>query len=138
MDIKRNHRNIFQRILGIPATLKADPSAWHFEGGQVVVHLDRVPELGKPSGALRMEGQGVPERVLVMRGEDGKYHAYRNVCAHKGRRMDPVAGTETIQCCSVNEATYTYGCEKIHGPGDPKVTSYPVEEKDGKLYVRVT
>ena len=137
MEIKRNKRNIFQRILGIPATPKAEPSTWRFEGGQIIVDLERVPALKQPSGAFRMEGQGAPERVLVMRGEDGKHHAYRNVCGHAGRRMDPVAGTETIQCCSVNEATYAYGCQKLHGPGDKPVVQYPVEEKDGKLYVKV-
>jgi len=35
-------------------------------------------------------------------------------------------------------ATYTYGCQKIHGPGDKPVVQYPVEEKGGKLYVRLT
>jgi nitrite reductase/ring-hydroxylating ferredoxin subunit len=138
MEIKRNKRNIFQRILGIPATGRpTDPAAWRMEGGRLVVNLDHAPELARPGGALRIEGHGCPERVLVLHGEDGTFRAWRNRCGHKGRRLDPVAGTETIQCCSINEATYTFGCEKLKGPGDKPVVPFTVAIEGRLLQIAV-
>ena len=136
MKVVKLKRNIFQRIFGIPATAKpSTPDAWAMEGKRLVVDLARIPELTAPEGAIRIEGGDCPERVLVFRTADGGWRAYRNRCGHVGRRMDPVPGTETIQCCSVNSATYGYGCDKLDGPGDKPVVAYEVEEKDGKLFI---
>ena len=76
--------------------------------------------------------------MLVFRGEDGAWHAYRNRCGHAGRRLDPVPGTETMQCCSVNAATYGYDCHKIEGPGRRPVISFPVREDNGKLHITLS
>ncbi len=139
MKVKKLKRNIFQRILGIPATVKlSSPEAWSVDGRQLVVDLAKAPELSNPQGAARIEGASCPERLLVFRGEDQAWHAYRNRCGHAGRRMDPVPGTETIQCCSVNSATYGYGCDKLDGPGKKPVVAYEVEEKEGKLYIALS
>ena len=133
MQIKKNKRNIFQRILGIPATRPpGDGGCWRAEGSALIVDLDRASVLAAPGGALRIEG---PERVLVLHGEDGQYRAWRNRCGHKGRRLDPVAGTETIQCCSFNAATYGYGCQKLDGPGEEPVKAFPVEVQGRTLRI---
>ena len=43
----------------------------------------------------------ITARTLVVHGDDGTFHAFANRCRHMGRRLDPVPGTETVQCCSV-------------------------------------
>lgn len=135
MEVKFLQRNIFQRIFGIPATPKfQDQDCWTFSDGKLIVDLKKVPELEKPGGVIRLEGGNLPQRVLVVHGEDKQYHVFRNRCTHLGhRRMDPVPGTNTVQCCSVNKSTYDYAGTKVHGPAPHPITKYPVSVDGDKL-----
>ena len=97
-------RTFFQRILGIPATKPpADEGCWTFSGGTVEIDLSRAPELSKSWGAIRLEKKNLPERILVIRDDDDRYYVFRNQCQHMGRRLDPVPGTHTVQCCSLKQ-----------------------------------
>ncbi|MBW1818246.1 MAG: Rieske (2Fe-2S) protein, partial [Deltaproteobacteria bacterium] len=84
-DIKFNKRNIFQRFLGIPVTLKpGNPKCWNYAGGKLTIDLNQAPELKQAGGALRFEGGGLPARVLVMREDDDGFRALQNRCTHMG------------------------------------------------------
>ncbi len=133
------NRSFFQRVFGIPATPKPRmPGCWSYAGGRVVIDLAKAVELKRPGGALRLEGEGLPIRVLVVHGQDGKYHAFHNRCTHLGhRRLDPVPGTATVQCCSVNKSTYAYDGPTLFGPAPKPVTVLPVEMEENRLVVRV-
>jgi len=134
-DVKRN---LFQRILGIPATaLLEDKSAWSFSGNTIVVHLERVPALHERGGGIRLEDDGLPERVLVIHGNDGAYHAFRNRCGHGGRRLDPVPDDETIQCCSVGKTTCGYSGEVLSGSSKKPTHAYRVDAEPGKLTIHL-
>jgi nitrite reductase/ring-hydroxylating ferredoxin subunit len=137
MAIKFLNRNIFQRIFGLPATSKPlDPQCWTFSDGKIMIDFKRAPELEKVGGALRLEGDGLPRRVLVVNADDGKFYAFHNRCTHIGhRRLDPVPGTGTVQCCSVNKSTYTYDGSKIYGPPTGPIKTFKVEVAGERLIV---
>jgi nitrite reductase/ring-hydroxylating ferredoxin subunit len=137
MTINFLNRSFFQRIFGVPATSKPlDPQCWSFSDGKILIDLNRAMELKKPDGALRLEGGGLPMRVLVIRGDDGKFHAFHNRCTHIGhRRLDPVPGTGTVQCCSVGKSTYTYDGKKIYGPPTDPIKTFKVEVEGERLIV---
>ena len=130
-------RNIFQRILGIPATAKPkNPDCFSFENGVFTIYLDKAPELDRPGGALRVEGGGAPFRLLVIRDDEGQFRAFENRCSHLGhRRMDPVPGAGTIQCCSVNKSTYGYDGKVLSGPAPKPLNVLKVEKKGNTLLV---
>ncbi len=139
MDIKILKRNIFQRILGISATAKPKiDSCWHYADGKLTIDLSKASELKASGGAARFEGNNLPVRVLVVYGEDGEYRAFQNRCTHFGhRRLDPVPGTSTVQCCSINKSTYDSDGKNIFGPAPRPGTRYPVEKDQEKLIVSV-
>ncbi len=129
-------RNIFQRLLGISATQPPkDPDCWSFEDGRITIDLRRTPELAQTSGALRLEGGDLPKRTLVVHSNDGRYHAFCNQCAHGKRRLDPVPGTTTVQCCSVGKSTYDYGGERLSGSAKGPITPFKVELKGEQVIV---
>ncbi len=140
MAIKSVNRSFVQRILGKPATEMPKVSdCWSYEAGKITINLTKSHELQVPGGALRLEGGNLPVRVLVVYGEDGQYHAYHNRCTHIGhRRLDPVPGTNTVQCCSLNKSTFDSGGEKIHGPAGHPIKSFPVEQDQNKLIVLIS
>jgi nitrite reductase/ring-hydroxylating ferredoxin subunit len=136
MEIKFLDRNIFQRIFGIPATAKTQNSdCWRYEAGKLSIDLNKTPELAEPGGALRLEGGNLPERVLVIRDGDGNFRAIHNRCTHLGhRRLDPVPGTDTVQCCSVGKSTYGLDGTRLYGPAPATIRVYPVRV-EGDLVV---
>jgi len=131
------NRSFFERIFGLPATSKPlNPQCWSLSDGKILIDLSLATELKKPGGALRLEGGGLPIRVLVIRGDDGKFHAFHNRCTHIGhRRLDPVPGQGTVQCCSVGKSTYTYDGRKIYGPPTGPIKTFKVEVAGGRLVV---
>ena len=125
-------------MLDISATKPpANQACWTFSDGTIGIGLERAPELSKTGGAIRLEKQTLCKRVLVIRGNDDHYYAFRNRCKHMGRRMDPVPGTQTIQCCSVNKATYDYNGAVLFGPAKGNVDVYPVQATNRKLVIRL-
>ncbi len=140
MATKFLQRNIFQRIFGISATSEPrDSDCWQYENGLVTVFLDKAPELKEPGGAIRLEGKKLPKRVLVIRGEDKKFHAFHNRCSHVGhRRLDYVPGAGTVQCCSVNKSTYDMGGGNLFGPAPAPIQTFPVEARENILLINVS
>jgi nitrite reductase/ring-hydroxylating ferredoxin subunit len=138
VNVKTLKRNIFQRIFGRPATKPPkDVKCWTYAGGKVIIDLDRAPELSEVGGAIRLESDELPKHLLVVCGLDGEFHVFCNQCAHMGRRLDPVPGTETVQCCSIGKSTYDYEGNKLAGPAPRAITRYALEATDGKLIVTI-
>ncbi len=136
MAVKGLKRNIFQRIFGICVTKPpADAGCWVVAQNTITVNLAAAPELSPKSGAIRLEGKGLAQRVLLFRDDAGVLRALENKCAHKGRRIDPVPGEGILQCCSVNAAAYEYSGKKIEGPGEGQLKVLEVREENGKATV---
>jgi nitrite reductase/ring-hydroxylating ferredoxin subunit len=125
-----------KRILGICETpIPGDPQAWSSKGGTVRIDLSRTPELKRPGNGVRLEGNGLDTRLLVFYGDDGQYHAIANRCTHMGRRIDVIAGSNTMECCSVSKSTYTYEGQPVSGAAKKPVKSYPVSQEGDILMV---
>ncbi len=130
---------IFKRILGICETnLPENQNCWWYSSGRVEIELSKAPELEKKDSAIRLEGKGLPTRLLVVYGEDDKYHAFENKCTHFGRRLDPLTGQPLVQCCSIGKSTFDYTGGNVSGTAKEPVKSYPVEKQNGLLVVRLT
>jgi nitrite reductase/ring-hydroxylating ferredoxin subunit len=129
---------LFKRLLGICATKKpADEGCWSVSGGSLQIDLERVPELKQKGSAVRLEGKNLPVRVLVVRGDDDAFHAFKNKCTHAGRRIDPLLGKNSVQCCSLGKSTFDYSGKPISGSAKKNLTVLPVEAQGGKVVVRL-
>ena len=137
MDIKFLKRSFLQRLLGKSATTEPGiEGSWNYADGTLTIDLGKALELKIPGGAMRFEGKNLPKRVLVVHTENGEYRAFHNRCTHLGhRRLDPVPGTDTVQCCSLNKSTYDSGGNKIFGPAPHPIPRYPVKKEQEFLIV---
>ena len=139
MDTRTLRRNFIQRLFGICATKPpADDGAWTFQDKKVIVDLGRIPELSETNSAVRLEKKGVPFRLILIHGDDGRYHALKNRCTHVGRRLDPVPGTQQVQCCSIGRSTYDYSGKVLSGTAKGPVDAYTVHMEDGRLEIEMT
>jgi Rieske Fe-S protein len=124
------------RVLGIPDTqLPIIEGAWSFADGVLSLDLSKLPELDELGGAVRIEGAVLPEPILVVLGEDARFYAFQNVCTHAGRSIDPLAGTMTLQCCSVSSSTFDYQGNVLSGPAKSPLTSYPLALEGDQLLI---
>lgn len=129
---------ILKRLFGICETpLPNDPGAWTIQGGTVTVDLSRMSELENPGSGVRLEGNGLNPRLLVFHGDDGAYHAVANRCTHMGRRIDPIAGSSLIQCCSVSKSTYTYDGRPVGGAAKKQLTTFETNLVQNTLTIKI-
>jgi nitrite reductase/ring-hydroxylating ferredoxin subunit len=136
MKDKTLHRNIFQRLFGICETRQpSDENCWTFDNGKIVVDLAHAPELAEKNGAIRLEKKNFPGRVLVVHGNDGEYHAFKNHCTHAKRRLDPVPEMQNVQCCSIGKSTFDYSGKMISGSANEDIDIYKVTVENGKLEI---
>ena len=84
---------------------------------------------------LRAEGKNLRERVLVVKGDDGQYYALRNRCTHAGRRLDPIPGSQQVQCCSIGRSTYDCDGNRLSGSAKEALLTYAVTTQDGTLLI---
>jgi len=131
-------RGFFQRLLGKPATSEpVNSESWSFKDNYITVWLNLLPELADPGSGVRLEGKACPERILLIRGDDRAYYAFRNRCTHSGRRLDPVPGAETVQCCSIGKTTFDYSGRRLAGSGKEDIPFYSVEVQGDKLVISI-
>lgn len=130
--------SFWKRIFGISETQPPqDEDCWKQVGGRIEIDLQRTPELSQLGGAIRLEGRDLPERVLVLRGNDGKFHAFKNKCSHFGRRIDPVPGKQEIRCCSVGQSTFDYSGKAISGSANNPLPTLPLRVENDRLIIEL-
>ena len=128
-----------KRLFGICATKPpADIGCWEIRNGDVVLDISKVPEIAEKGSAVRLEGKNLDKRVLVVHGEDGNYYAFENRCTHAGRRIDPLSGESSLECCSIGKTTFDYSGKAIKGSSDKPIALFETELCDGKLVVRLS
>ena len=130
--------SLIDRILGRPRTgLPSNGDAWRLENGTLTLDLQKLPEMSSLGSAVRIEGDALPDPVLVVLGDDGDFYAFKNACTHAGRRIDPLTGTMTLECCSVSSSTFNYQGEVLSGPAEEPLYAYPVSQQDGYLRINL-
>ena len=128
---------LIKRILGICKTGHPENfDCWNYSNNRVEIDLDTAHELAKPGGALRLEGKGLPGKILVINGVDEKFHAFQNRCTHIGRRrLDPVEGSDHVCCCSVFGSTFNYSGKTVSGPAKKNIKTYQVVKTDAEKLI---
>ena len=112
--------------------------AWAYSEGVLRLYLAKLPELGDLGGAVRIEGEVLPNPILVVLGEDGNYYAFKNACTHADRMIDPVAGTMTLKCTSIvckDKSSYDYQGNIQSGLAEGPLISYQLSVDGNQLSI---
>lgn len=126
----------FDRVLGRPLTQPPTiEGAWSYSDEILTLDLSNLPELESLGSAVRIEGEVLPEPVLVVLGDDGNYYSFLNACPHAGRMIDPVAGSMTLECCSVSRSVFDYEGNVLSGPAEESLQSFPLTIEGDQLLI---
>lgn len=130
---------LLKRIFGICETPPpADSGCWTLTEGKLEIALDRAAELAQPGGAIRLEGRPLSQRVLVFHGDDNRYHAFPNRCAHGRRRLDLLQGEAKIRCCSIGQSEFDYDGRRLAGAATTPIEPLAVTVEGNKLIISLT
>lgn len=130
-------RSVWQRLLGIPETSKpVNSDCWEYSHGVLKIDLDKATELNRRGTGIRLEGRGLPKRVLVYQDIYGSFYAFHNRCTHMGhRRLDPLPGENCLQCCSVGKSRFDLRGNNLSGPAKKPIHAFNCETADRFLYI---
>ncbi|HOP05815.1 MAG TPA: Rieske (2Fe-2S) protein [candidate division Zixibacteria bacterium] len=135
-ELPVNKRSFFQRLFGKCITaLPENDNCFTVEGHRVTIDLEALGNL--PNGAVRLEGNNLPVRLLIIRDQHQVFHVFENACTHGKRRMDPVFGHDLVQCCSVGRSTFDLEGHRLSGSAKLDIKKFPAEQNDGKLIVNI-
>lgn len=97
------------------------------------VRVCRADQL--PPGEMQAVEEG-SERILVANVE-GKFYAISAICSHADADLDEgyIEG-ETVVCPLHYSCFSLITGDVVDGPADAPVPTYPVEVRDGTIYVR--
>lgn len=100
------------------------------ENGVLTVPSDR---LGKRNTAV-VSGQGLADKLLIIKHGDGTYTALELHCPHKG---GPVTESGDHLECSWHHSQFDMEGKVISGPAKANLKTYPVEVDGVNLRVKV-
>ena len=128
-----------KRLFGICRTpLLEDRAVWRLDGETLEIDVAKVRALRAKGSAVRLEGDDLPVRVLVVHGLDDGWYAYENKCTHGGRRFDPLGDEAHLECCSVGKSTFDYAGHLISGAAKENLTQFAAHKEGDMLRVELT
>src|SRR6056297_3333157 len=87
---------------------------------------------------LREEGRLLARadgRAIALFHHEGEFHAVDNRCPHMGFPLTEGTVDDGVLTCHWHHARFELSCGDTFDPFADDVPSYPVEERDGDLYV---
>jgi nitrite reductase/ring-hydroxylating ferredoxin subunit len=128
--------DLFKAVLGICETPPLDGALWTTDGKQATIKLAEASALAPAGAAARLEGDGLPARVLIVHADGDEYLAIENRCTHIGhRRLDPVEGQRELRCCSVGHSVFDHEGSRVSGPAKDPLRLFPVDKRGDELVV---
>lgn len=100
------------------------------ENGVLSVPMDT---LGKGTTAV-VSGQGLANKLLIVKRADGSYTALEMSCPHKN---GPLKETRGLLECVWHHSTFDLEGNLISGPAKTGLRTYPVEAAGSTLRIRV-
>ena len=130
---------IFKQLFGICETKRPlNEKAWTLNKDNIIeVDLNLMTELKEKECAVRLERRSPLIRVLLLKNQNGDFHAFENRCTHMGRRLDLREGQQKMKCCSVSGSCFDMDGNVTGGPAKKTIRKFNVIKEDNILKIEV-
>ena len=119
---------------------EAPVGAVQIESGLVTIDLAKAPELARTGGSIRVANEARKLQIVIARPEKGRFVALDQKCTHGGGALTYVHRHKHLYCTCWGHSKFALDGSVLRWPNQqPPVPlrAYPVEERGGRLYVRV-
>jgi Rieske Fe-S protein len=125
-------------ISGVGDTPDIAPDAYDLgEDRSVRIRLDKVPELARIGGSVKILDSNIDDSLIVVRKTEDVYVAASIQCTHRGVEVEYRAGDKCFQCASLGGSRFKTSGETIGGIAKRPLKTYPVFTEDNTLVVRL-
>ena len=126
-------------ISGVGATPDIAADAYRIgENGTVRIRLDKVPELARVGGSVKIVDANVNDSLIVVRETEDVYVAASIQCTHRGVEVEYRPDEKCFKCASLGGSRFTITGEKIGGFAKGPLKTYSISCEDNVLVIRLS
>jgi cytochrome b6-f complex iron-sulfur subunit len=126
-------------IRGKSAVPAIPEQSYRLEGPDLVIDLKGFETLQTPNGCgkLAFEHQGENIKVVIINTGRKGYKAFADRCTHGGRELNYKPADQIMECSSFSHSKFDLTGNRLAGPAEDPLTTYPLEQMDDQLVVRI-
>jgi len=126
-------------ITGVGATPEIAPDAYDvLEDERITIHLDKVPELARVGGSVKILDPDIDDSLIVVRKAEDVYLAASIECTHRGVEVEYRPDDQCFKCASLGGSRFKTDGEKIRGFASGPLKTYPVSSEGNTLVIRLS
>lgn len=98
--------------------------AYTIENNKVKITLDKVAELGKVSGSVKIVDAKLPQPIIIARIADADYAVVSIQCPHRGAEVEYKHDAKTFRCASLGHSTFATDGKLLKGLASRSLTKF--------------
>lgn len=115
----------------------APEGSYRLDGERIILSLPMVGSLTASGSAVRLVlevGEGIPERLIVIRSGDGIYHALVDHCTHNDKELYYMHEGEMLRCHS-GKSYFDIQGNVMEGPAEVPLRVFPIRQEADQLII---
>lgn len=121
-------------------TTQVPASSFRLEAGQVVLDLQKTPDLTAIGGSVKLEfshpDDGASTKIILVHTGRVTYLAFGNTCTHKGKELEYDHAERKLQCVS-GHSEFDLSGIALGGNAENPLKSHQTELKGDTLFVKI-
>ncbi len=133
--------NSCSMITGISNTSEASQDSFQIEGQQIVLDLEKIPELAETGSSVKLRHDQEPDeplKVLIIKTGENEYLAFENRCTHAGREIAYDPDLERLRCVSFSHSKYDIQGGVTDGPAHGPLKVYQTSIAGKNLVIDIS
>lgn len=114
--------------------------SYRIEAEQIVLDLEKTPELRAPGDSVKLEFKHSDMRrsakILIVHPEDTSYLAFSNFCTHRGKEIEYHHPDKRLACVS-GHSTFDLKGRVVEGKADDPLSTCQVGRVKNLLFVTI-
>ncbi|MFC2123596.1 Rieske (2Fe-2S) protein [Bacteroidota bacterium] len=107
--------------------------------GEVKILLDDVPKLKEKGYGMKFKVSGPDKEIklVLVHANDDQFYALENKCTHGGRELEYKTDDEIMRCTSFGHSKFELDGDKVKGPADGDVLTFPVSLYQNEMVITI-
>ena len=102
--------------------------AYTIENKKVKIALDKVAELGKVGGSVKITDTKLPQPIIVARIADAEYAVLSIKCPHRGAEVEYKHDAKMFRCASLGHSTFATDGTLLKGLASRSLTKFEAKQ----------
>ena len=119
----------------IGSTPPIPSGSYSLDNNQIRVTLDKVAELGKVGGAVKITNTKLPQPIIVARVAGSEYVALSIKCPHRGVEVEYEHDAKKFRCASLGHSTFALDGALLKGLASRSLKRFEAKLEPNSLVI---